>query len=120
MQEGLFLPLLKNYFFLVACDCGGDKRYTGNCAAGTGQCECAEAFRGADDCTACADGYYDYPDCKPCDCFANGTRLMDNGIPFCVSDTGELECPCLPNFAGAFCDQCAPGFFNFPECSRTF
>ena len=57
----------------AACPCDGDPRYTGNCDVGTGKCECKEAFRGADDCSACADGYYDYPDCKPCDCFANGT-----------------------------------------------
>ena len=59
--------------FFAACPCDGDPRYTGNCDVGTGKCECKEAFRGADDCSACADGYYDYPDCKPCDCFANGT-----------------------------------------------
>merc|ERR1719412_382614 len=53
------------------CDCGDDPRYSGNCSPGGGKCECAEAFRGADDCSACADGYYDYPDCKPCDCYAN-------------------------------------------------
>ena len=57
----------------AACPCDSDPRYTGNCDVGTGKCECKEAFRGADDCSACADGYYDYPDCKPCDCFANGT-----------------------------------------------
>ena len=60
-------------FSIAACPCENDPRYTGNCDVGTGKCECKEAFRGADDCSACADGYYDYPDCKPCDCFANGT-----------------------------------------------
>lgn len=60
-------------FMNAACQCGEDHRYTGNCEAESGKCECKEAFRGAHDCTACADGYYDYPDCKPCDCFSNGT-----------------------------------------------
>ena len=69
----ILLALLKVTFF-VACDCGDDPRYSGNCEAGGGQCECKEAFRGAEDCSACADGFYDYPDCKPCDCFANGTE----------------------------------------------
>jgi laminin alpha 3/5 len=40
----------------------------------SGECECKPAFMGAKDCSACADGFYDYPECKPCDCFANGTR----------------------------------------------
>ena len=60
--------------FFTACDCGDDPRYSGNCSPGGGQCECAEPFRGAEDCSACADGYYDYPECKPCDCFSNGTQ----------------------------------------------
>ena len=107
------------YCAFSACDCGDDPRYSGNCAPGGGQCECKEAFRGAEDCSACADGYYDYPDCKPCDCFANGTVLMENGLPFCVAE-GTLQCPCLENFSGAFCDECAEGFFGFPDCNRKF
>ena len=43
-------------------------------------------------------------------------RLQDNGLPFCVSE-GTLQCPCLENFAGAFCDECAEGYFGFPNCS---
>ena len=58
---------------LSACQCDNDHRYTGNCAPESGECECKPAFKGAKDCSACADGYYDYPECKPCDCFANGT-----------------------------------------------
>ncbi|TRY60964.1 hypothetical protein TCAL_05712 [Tigriopus californicus] len=100
----------------IPCQCGGDHRYTGNCAPDSGECECKSAFQGAEDCSACADGYYDYPECKPCDCFANGTILQDNGMPFCVAE-GVVQCPCLENFSGAFCDQCAEGYFNFPECT---
>ena len=72
------MEAMPEIFFMIicipACDCGNDPRYSGNCSPGGGKCECAEAFRGADDCSACADGYYDYPDCKPCDCYANGTE----------------------------------------------
>jgi len=44
---------------------------------------------------------------------------MANGLPFCVADgSSEVQCPCLDNFSGQFCNECAPGFFNFPECTR--
>ena len=99
-----------------ACDCGGDHRYSGDCDPVSGQCFCKEAFLGAEDCSKCAAGYYAYPDCKPCDCFSNGTQLV-NGIPYC-GEGAEATCPCLENFDGAFCDQCAPGYFNFPDCER--
>ena len=42
---------------------------------------------------------------------------MDNGLPFCVSE-GTLQCPCLENYSGAFCNECAEGYFGFPECER--
>lgn len=45
--------------------------------------------------------------------------LQASGIPFCVAEgSTEVQCPCLPNFTGAFCKECAEGFFNFPECTR--
>ena len=42
----------------------------------------------------------------------------DNGIPVCTSGGEELQCPCKDNFGGEFCDECAEGYFNFPECTR--
>ena len=61
------------FSFLTACNCP-EVFHSGNCSPEAGKCECAEAFRGNDDCTACADGYYDYPDCKKCPCSVNGTQ----------------------------------------------
>ena len=45
-------------------------------------------------------------------------RSDENGIPVCTSGGEDLQCPCKENFGGAFCDECAEGFFNFPECTR--
>ncbi len=44
-------------------------------------------------------------------------RLSDDGIPICVAE-GRLQCPCLYNFNGSFCDECALGYWNFPDCQR--
>ena len=103
----------------VPCDCP-DPRHTGNCRPADGLCECGEPWRGAEDCSACAQGYYDYPDCKPCACFPAGTQEDEAGAPVCTSGGQDLQCPCKENFGGAFCDECAPGFYNFPECTREY
>ena len=104
-----------------ACDCP-DPRHSGNCRPSDGLCECKEAFRGAEDCSACAEGYYDYPDCKPCPCFPEGTLEDENsGLPVCVFEDelgSDLQCPCRDNYSGTFCDECAPGYYNFPDCIR--
>ena len=45
------------FCFHTECQCSIDtQKHTGNCEIGTGKCECREAFRGADDCSKCADG----------------------------------------------------------------
>lgn len=75
----------------TACQC--DVFYsTGNCAEGSGRCECRPEFQ-APNCDSCSTGYYDYPNCKPCDCHMNGTR--DD-----ICEVGGGQCPCRQNFAG--------------------
>ena len=46
-------------YSITECDCPDPKKHTGNCALGTGLCECTEAYRGAEDCSKCADGEED-------------------------------------------------------------
>ena len=46
------------------------------------------------------------------------SREDDQGYPVCTSGGEAMQCPCKENFAGEFCDQCAEGYFNFPECTR--
>uniref|UniRef100_A0A8R1I6V3 Laminin-like protein epi-1 n=2 Tax=Caenorhabditis japonica TaxID=281687 RepID=A0A8R1I6V3_CAEJA len=86
-----------------ACDCDPDK-HTGSCAEETGKCECQARFVG-ENCDQCAPGYYDPPECKPCECHVNGT-VGD----VCLPEGGQ--CPCKPGFGGTFCETCAAGFTN--------
>lgn len=92
----------------LACAC--DNYYsTGNCAEGSGQCECKPQFQ-SPNCDSCSFGYYDYPLCKPCDCHLNGTRDLQ-----CEAKDGQ--CPCHYNFGGQYCKECADTYYGFPECN---
>ncbi|CAL7933589.1 unnamed protein product [Xylocopa violacea] len=81
---------------------------TGNCADGTGKCECRKEYTGPD-CDSCSFGYYGYPNCIPCQCHRNGTSG-----DHCKAIDGS--CPCKSNYAGHYCDLCAERYYNFPEC----
>lgn len=48
-----------------------------------------------------------------CDCHPLGTSGRVCG------PTGD-QCPCKPNYTGAKCDQCAQGYYGFPNCSREY
>lgn len=81
---------------------------TGNCADGSGLCECRPEFQ-SPYCDQCSPGYYDYPTCRPCDCDINGTLGA-------ICQVGGGQCPCKPNYSGQSCNKCAEGFYGFPEC----
>ena len=49
------------------------------------------------------------------------SRVDEGGPPLCISDTTNsygIQCLCKENFAGPFCDKCATGYYNFPDCTR--
>lgn len=81
---------------------------TGNCADSTGKCECRKEFT-PPNCDTCNYGYFDYPNCIPCQCDLRGTDGYH-----CEAKDGI--CPCKPNYAGHYCNLCAEGFYNFPDC----
>ncbi|KAB0790802.1 hypothetical protein PPYR_15312 [Photinus pyralis] len=89
------------------CDCNFFYS-TGNCKEGTGQCECRKEYT-PPRCDSCRFGYYNYPDCKPCDCYLNGTETSQ-----CEARNGE--CLCKYNYGGKYCKQCADQYYNFPDC----
>ncbi|XP_068678125.1 laminin subunit alpha-like [Montipora foliosa] len=92
-----------------ACTC--DRRFsTGDCFDGDGRCECRENYSGPR-CDQCNEGFYGFPNCKPCDCHPKGTSGQVCG------PTGD-QCPCNPGYTGPKCDQCATGYYGFPDCRR--
>nr|CAD7256718.1 unnamed protein product [Timema shepardi] len=109
-KAGFFRPYGRHLNETDVCQpCNCNNFYsTGSCAEGSGQCECRPEFN-PPNCDSCSFGYFDYPNCKPCECHLNGTRGFH-----CEADGGQ--CPCKQNYAGKFCDQCNQGFYNFPEC----
>jgi laminin, alpha 3/5 len=71
---------------------------------------CKEGRSGSE-CRQCKPGFYQFPDCVPCNCNEYGS----NGLS-CNSDTGK--CNCKPQFIGDKCNECAPNLYNFPSCEE--
>ena len=98
------------------CDCNGnsDPNY------GTVQCDNEDGT-----CTACAFGTAG-KHCEICDTFKYGNALEKDcsdcpcyecGSEMCHGETGD--CVCKSNVIGDFCDQCAPGFWDYDACHET-
>ncbi|KAJ8306110.1 hypothetical protein KUTeg_016655 [Tegillarca granosa] len=84
----------------VACECDIDGSMSFECDRFGGQCQCRDNVIGRQ-CTDCREGYYGFPNCRPCDC------------PFgmCQPFTGECICP--PRVVGDRCDQCAAETYGY-------
>ena len=112
-QRQLAIKTIKCFLptFTVNCNITG-VGCSNKCYADSDTCICKIGFTGADDCSKCADGYYGYPKCRPCDmCYYNGTQLI-NGLPECELFQGQIgvqKCKCKENYDGNLCDQCKEG-----------
>lgn len=67
----------------------------------TGQCQCKIEFGGRD-CSRCALGYRDYPDCVACDCDLSGTKAETcndtEGVCGCEEESGVCTCK-VPSYS---------------------
>nr|XP_051707297.1 laminin subunit alpha-3 isoform X2 [Oryctolagus cuniculus] len=91
------------------CNCG--QRL---CEETTGQCLCPpRTIR--PQCEACemhSFSFHPLAGCEGCNCSTRGTIVA--ATPECDRDSGQ--CRCKPRVTGRQCDQCASGFYHFPEC----
>ena len=69
---------------------------------------CKEGF-GGPRCDKCLDGFYDFPNCNPCECSEEGSSSD-------ICDVKNGQCPCKYNYGGRQCSQCSSGYFNYPVC----
>lgn len=87
-----------------ACNCSSAGSAHLQCDGETGQCQCRAGF-GGPDCSRCALGYRDYPDCVACDCDLSGTEAETcddaEGVCGCEEETGGCTCKVLKWFGAA-------------------
>lgn len=100
------------------CNCNTEGT-NGNqtCNSTTGQCYC-KADTTSRNCGSCSNGYYNFPQCSPCDCDKSGTNVE-------ICDKADGFCLCKENVKGNRCDQCEPSTFflegrNKQGCTRCF
>lgn len=96
-----------NSRFFIDCNCDLKGTVGEVCDKNSGKCLCKEGY-GGPRCEQCVPGYYNYPDCVPCNCSTLGSVS-----PFC-DVTGK--CPCLNSFAGKQCSLCSAGYYSYPDC----
>ena len=87
------------------CNCHQDGSLSEQCSD-SGQCTCREGVTG-DTCDTCQDQHWNFPTCRPCQCYPPGTR--DN-VGTCVEQSGT--CQCKDYVEGDSCDACMEGHFQ--------
>ena len=82
----------------------------------TGKCTCKDNFAGLKCGPDCAEGFFKYPRCEPCNCDPKGVTedFEEKGGCASVLDP-ELLCTCKENVMGRTCQICKPLFWNLQE-----
>ncbi|CAN7938715.1 unnamed protein product, partial [Ixodes hexagonus] len=79
------------------CGCNKLGSLSPNCDELSGQCQCLEGFEGQR-CDRCRAGYYNFPNCKRCDCNTAGTdphACVAGGVCQC-DERGQCPCKVTP------------------------
>ncbi|XP_024894457.1 laminin subunit alpha-3 isoform X3 [Pteropus alecto] len=92
------------------CNCG--RRL---CEEMTGKCLCPP-LTVRPQCEVCEThsfSFHPLAGCEGCNCSRRGTTA---GAATLECDRDHGQCRCKPRITGRRCDQCASGFYHFPEC----
>ncbi|XP_067621354.1 laminin subunit alpha-1 isoform X1 [Eurosta solidaginis] len=92
------------------------------CESQNGQCQCREGYAGRQ-CETCAIGYFGYPECRRCNCNADGSFV--HATDGAITCDANGQCPCKTLVVGLKCDTCMKSTFGLsalnPEgCTRCF
>ncbi|CAI4225847.1 unnamed protein product [Auanema sp. JU1783] len=108
----------------LKCDCSSiGSNDAGSCDTATGQCACKEGYVGLK-CDRCTHGFFNFPNCEPCNCNENGTDTTQCNDGLCLCDDSG-QCPCKKNVEGMKCDTCKEHTFsidasNLLGCTECF
>jgi len=115
---------IPNSYKYTTLDCGSNGKYSTD----SHMCVCNVGYAGPT-CDACdiPNGYTN-PDGYPQLCVKNACQASTCGCldPSCATTLGSCrtnvsgmaQCSCGNNYQGDHCEACAPGFANWPKCSR--
>ena len=68
------------------------------------RCQCKEGYA-PPRCDKCLEGFYGFPDCKPCNCFYPGKSHSK------VCNVTNGQCDCKDGSSGRQCSPCSPGYY---------
>ena len=96
------------------CDCDGTGSKEYMCDKYYGGCDCKSLVVGRR-CDSCAPASYGFSSsgCNRCECHHAGSK-----DEFCDQDSGQCECNTDQPTFGRKCDECKPGYWNFPDCRQ--
>ncbi|XP_057219104.1 laminin subunit alpha-5 isoform X1 [Triplophysa rosa] len=108
--KGLFLGKC------VPCNCNG---HSDQCLDGSGICVNCRHNAAGDHCERCQGGFHGNNSidghavsCSSCPC---PLQVASNNFAVrCVEKRNNMQCLCMPGYAGFKCERCAPGYYGNP------
>ncbi|KAM9445291.1 laminin subunit alpha-5 isoform 1-T1 [Clarias gariepinus] len=108
--KGLFLGKC------VPCNCNG---HSDQCLDGSGVCMSCRHNTAGDHCEKCLNGFHSDStvdghavSCSTCPCPLQ--VASNNFATGCVEKPNQMQCLCMPGYAGPKCERCAPGYYGNP------
>ena len=104
IRRYLNMQYLFIYCTYLGCTCDTQGTIDGSCYS-NGQCQCKEGCA-QPRCDKCLEGFYGFPDCKPCNCFYPGQSHSN----ICNITNGQCDCK-KDDYSGRQCSPCSSGYY---------